>query len=170
MQFVMTGAMTLAPLWLAGQGWSTPTIGLAVSLHMVGMYAFAPIFGRLVTRYGGGWTLGFTLGLVGIVLLSAVVADAAAVVVLRLFLVGVAWSAAQITSTLELSRLANTPDPAAGIRTQGTIDLLASLAGGCGIALAGLLLTSMPYSVIQLAHGATMLVVALGVGFWKNRK
>ena len=51
-QAVMVGVMTVTPLHMKDGGQSTTFIGLMISLHIVGMYAFSPLVGKLTDRLG----------------------------------------------------------------------------------------------------------------------
>jgi MFS family permease len=156
-QFIMTASMTSTPLFLADQGVSMDAVGAAVSLHMAGMYALSPIFAILERRVGSARLMvGATICLAA-TLLSALWASSVGLAVARLFLVGVCWSAVQLVTTLRFAQVAVEANPES-IRVQGTLDLAASLAGACGIAVAGGLMALADYSVVQGVFGAILLV------------
>jgi len=167
-QFVMTGAMTAAPLHLMQTGWGTAEIGLAISFHMAGMYLFAPVFAHLFNRFGAA-RISVAVGLVlsGLMIMSLFVTSAAADVA-RLFLIGVAWSGIQIPVTLELTRQASGQDRSA-LRSQGRVDMSSSIAAGLGIALSGLFLVQVGYAHIQAGYGLLMLV-ATGYTLFSREK
>src|SRR5438034_879066 len=51
-QFVMISTTSTSPLYLHDQGHNVQTIGLAVSLHLAGMYVTSPLAGWLSDRFG----------------------------------------------------------------------------------------------------------------------
>src|SRR4029450_12825045 len=51
-QFVMIATTSTSPLYLHDQGHSVATIGVAVSLHLAGMYVASPLCGWLADRRG----------------------------------------------------------------------------------------------------------------------
>ena len=51
-QFVMIATTSTSPLYLHDQGHAVRTIGLAVSLHLGGMYIASPLSGWLCDRVG----------------------------------------------------------------------------------------------------------------------
>ncbi|MGW2656470.1 MFS transporter [Streptomyces sp. NPDC001478] len=50
--FIMVGIMTITPVHLSGHGAGTGTVGTLVALHVIGMFAPAPLVGRLADRHG----------------------------------------------------------------------------------------------------------------------
>ena len=74
-QFVMIGTTSTSPVYLHDQGHPVPTIGLAVSAHLAGMYVASPLSGFLCDRLGrlpiiaaGGLVLIGAVMLTGLVL------------------------------------------------------------------------------------------------------
>src|SRR6266436_7922015 len=51
-QFVMISTTSTSPLYLHDQGHTVGTIGVAVSLHLAGMYVTSPLAGWLADRFG----------------------------------------------------------------------------------------------------------------------
>src|SRR5256886_7904362 len=51
-QFVMISTTSTSPVYLHDQGYHVQTIGLAVSLHLAGMYVASPLSGWLCDRFG----------------------------------------------------------------------------------------------------------------------
>ena len=62
--FVMVAVMAMAPVHMRGQGHGLEVIGLVVSVHIAGMFAPAPLTGRLTDRFGA-----LTVAVVGAALL-----------------------------------------------------------------------------------------------------
>lgn len=103
--FVMVGIMTVAPVHLTQHGAGHGTIGLLVALHVVGMFAPAPVTGRLADRHGP----------VPVVLAGAVVSLAACVLgafsdghatlltTAYLVLAGIGWNAGVVGASALLT-------------------------------------------------------------------
>src|SRR5439155_5650890 len=93
-QLVMIGTTSTSPLYLHDQGHHVDVIGLAVSLHLAGMYAASPLTGWLCDRVGrlpvivtGGLMLIGALALAGLTPGSN-----GGLVILGLFLNGIGWN------------------------------------------------------------------------------
>ena len=70
-QFVMISTTSTSPVYLHDQGYHVQTIGLAVSLHLGGMYVASPLSGWLCDRFGRLTMIGVgALVLVAAVLLA----------------------------------------------------------------------------------------------------
>src|SRR5205085_6356251 len=51
-QATMTLIMTITPIHLEDHGHGLDTVGVVISAHVMGMFALAPISGRLSKRFG----------------------------------------------------------------------------------------------------------------------
>jgi MFS family permease len=165
---VMVGVMSMTPVHIRSGG-HTPAatlriVGIVLSLHIAGMYAFAPIMGWLSDRFGRRQVI---LG--GIALLLAACATAGTAghdsvrLAIGLVLLGLGWSATMVagSSLLSLSIDADLK-PAA----QGLSDLIMGIAGASAGALSGVVvqvsgfptltlvaaLMTTPLAVLALAH------------------
>ena len=163
-QAVMVGVMVMSPVHMGDHGADVRIIGLTISLHIFGMYAFSPVFGRLVDRLGTRAVLG--VGLVQLllaVLLAALSTPQGGVGFLAgLLLLGTGWSASLIASSALLteSLALDARAPA-----QGLSDLAMNVAGGSAGALSGLLMTLLGYprmaaATVLLLLGPAWLVLA----------
>jgi MFS family permease len=165
-QLVMIGTTSTAPVYLHDSGHQAGLIGLAVSLHLGGMYVASPLSGWLSDRFGRLPTIGAG----GVVLLLALAiaglapGAAAAVVVLGLFLNGIGWNLAFVSASALLTD-ALSPDERASI--QGLADLATGLMGALGSAAGGMILGTWGFAVLN-ALGAVMLVGPLAAS-WLQR-
>jgi MFS family permease len=138
-QFVMIGTTSTSPLYLHDQGHHVRTIGLAVSMHLGGMYVASPLSGWLADRAGRLPVI--ALG--GLVLLAAVTLAGLApgresgLVILGLFLNGIGWNLAFVAGS---ALLTDALSPAERTSIQGMADLAMGLMGALGSALGGLVL------------------------------
>lgn len=142
-QVVMTLLMTMAPLHVTAHGHDDATVGLVLSAHTFGMFALAPLSGRLTDRLGSPATI-----LLGMATLasSAIIAAAAppsqdALLVFALFLLGFGWNLGFVAGS---AMLAEGLDLRERTRLEGIADALiwssaaaASLSSGIIVAWAG---------------------------------
>lgn len=155
---VMVAVMVMTPLHMRHGGAGLEVIGLVISVHVLGMFAFAPLVGWLADRLGRAAVL--TAG--GITLLAAVVLAGLAPaghspgLAAGLFLLGVGWSCCLLGSSallVDAVPLAERPG------VQGVADLVAGLfAAGAGV-LAGVVVAQWGYPVLNVGAGVLALVV-----------
>lgn len=118
-QAAMQMAMVTVPLQLTHHGYELPAVALSTSIHVAGMYGPSLPMGRLVDRMGRGPLL------VAGAIVEAVGAGIAtftqdhASITLGIFLVGVGWCAANVSSTAMV--IDSTPTSARG-RGVGLLD------------------------------------------------
>jgi predicted MFS family arabinose efflux permease len=161
---VMIGVMTMAPVHVrsAGHdaGHTLRLVGVVLSGHIAGMFAFAPVFGWLTDRVGRRPVV--ALGIALLLLACAVTGTAGydpARLVGGLMLLGLGWSATMVAGSTLLS------DAFSGdLRTsaQGVSDLVMGLAGASAGAISGVIVEAWGYPTLTLlAALATAPLVAL---------
>lgn len=166
-QLVMIGTTSTSPLYLHDHGHAVGTIGLAVSLHLGGMYVASPLSGWLCDRFGRLPMIGAG----GVVLLAALAlaglapGRASGAVIAGLFLNGVGWNLAFVSASALLTD-ALSPQERAAI--QGLADLVMGLMGAVGSALGGVVLGAWGFGMLN-ALGAALLVVPLAAS-WLQRE
>jgi MFS family permease len=165
-QIVMIGTTSTSPVYLHDHGHSVGTIGLAVSMHLGGMYVASPLSGWLCDRFGRVPTI--VAGAVGL-LLAVVVAGIApgsesGLVMLGLFLNGVGWNLAFVAASALL-----TDALSASERTsiQGLADLVMGLMGALGSAAGGMVLGAWGFGALN-ALGAAVVLAGLAA-MWLQR-
>jgi len=137
-QVVMVAVMTAAPLDMHRHGSGLGPIGLVLSAHTLGMFAVAPISGRLADRHGGAPVM-----LAGLCLAAGACAFAAGAAAtgdtphgIIYFGLGVAWNLAFVGGSTALSRDA---EPDQRLALEGAVDgvvwSVAALAGAGSTAL-----------------------------------
>lgn len=141
---VMVGVMVMSPVHMGDHGADVRVIGLTISLHIFGMYAFSPVFGRLVDRLGTRPVLALGLLQLLLAVLLAALSTPQGGIGFRagLLLLGSGWSAALIASSALLTE--SLPLDARA-PAQGLSDLGMNVAGGSAGALSGLLMTLLGY-------------------------
>jgi predicted MFS family arabinose efflux permease len=165
-QFVMISTTAISPLYLHDQGHAVGTIGVAVSLHLAGMYVASPLSGWLADRFGrlpviaaGALLLIFAVGLAGIA-----PGTAAVPVILALFLNGVGWNLAFVAGS---ALLTDALAPAERASVQGFADLLMGLMGAIGAVAGGMILGLWGFAILN-AVGAVLVLGPLAVT-WLRR-
>jgi len=155
-QFVMISTTSTSPVYLHDQGYHVQTIGLAVSLHLAGMYVASPLSGWLCDRFG---RLSI-IALGALVLIGAVIVAGFApgsdrgLVILGLFLNGVGWNFAFVAGS---ALLTDALSPAERASTQGLADLVMGLMGAFGSAAGGMILGVWGFTVLNTLGSALVL-------------
>ena len=136
---VMVGIMAMTPVHIRGAGYEPQLtlriVGIVLSLHIAGMFAFAPVTGWLTDRYGRRPVI---LGAVGVLLIACAVAGTAGhgstQLAVGLTLLGLGWSGTMVAgSTLLSESVPARLRPSA----QGLSDVAMGLAGATAGALSG---------------------------------
>jgi MFS family permease len=154
-QGTMAMMMAMTPLVLTLRGYDFTAISLAVSLHVIGMFAFSIYMGKLTDRFGRKPLLGIGLVVAASGALLVPVTPYYPVITLGLFLVGLGWSAANVAST---ALIADTTSPQERGRAIGAADSLAAslaigmpLIGGVMVDLWGLLAVGVLGAALALS-------------------
>ncbi|HWP77650.1 MAG TPA: MFS transporter [Methylomirabilota bacterium] len=160
-QFVMISTTSTSPLYLHDQGHTVGTIGVAVSLHLGGMYVSSPLSGWLSDRFGrmpviasGALMLIFAVAIAGLA-----PGQAGATIILGLFLNGIGWNLAFVSGS---ALLTDALSPVERASVQGLADLLMGLMGAIGSAAGGMILGLWGFAILN-AVGALLVLGPLGV-------
>ena len=160
----MVTVMVMTPVHMKHVDVSLTIIGLVISVHVLGMYAFSPLVGSLSDRIGRVRTI--QIGIVTLLLAASISASAAAddavTLGVGLFLLGLGWSCTLIAGSAFLTE---SVAPEMKTSTQGASDLVMNLAGAAGGALAGVIIASLSYGWLC----AFSAVPVLGLGLWSLR-
>src|SRR5215475_2593655 len=159
-QFVMISTTSTSPVYLHDQGHTVQTIGIAVSLHLGGMYVASPLSGWLCDRFGRlpMITVG-ALVLIGAVMLAGLAPGSdRGLVILGLFLNGVGWNLAFVAGS---ALLTDALSPAERASTQGLADLFMGLMGAVGSAAGGMILGVWGFTILNTI-GAVLVLGPLG--------
>ncbi|MEV4122158.1 MFS transporter [Micromonospora sp. NPDC049645] len=162
---VMVAVMAMTPVRLGESHADADVlrlVGVVLSLHIAGMYAFAPVVGWLTDRLGRRAVI---LGGVGLLLAACAVAGTAGHHTPRLsvglVLLGLGWSGTMVAGSTLLSE--SVP---ADVRpsVQGLSDLIMGLAGAGAAVASGFVMQIAEYPVLTLlAAVATAPLVALAL-------
>lgn len=164
-QAVMVGVMTATPLHMNEGAHEIRIIGFVISLHIVGMYFFAPVVGIFVDRFGprpviavGGMIL-FT----GAEMASHTSPEDRLGVFVGLFLVGLGWSFGLIAgSTLLTSSFTVTER----VPVQGAADLVMSAAGAAAAFSSGVVYEFGSYHALS-HYGGLAAVGLTAYAIWR---
>ncbi|HUG87209.1 MAG TPA: MFS transporter [Actinomycetota bacterium] len=156
---VMVTFMAQLPPTIHQHGAGELTVSVVVSIHLAGMFAFSPVFGAVIDRWGRrmGLFLGAVLSASGVALGMA--STATVPVGAGLLLIGMGWSAAYLGSTAVVSDLAAPHERA---RALGVTDLVAALSAGGGTLGGALLIGSAGLGALGVA-GLALLALPIAL-------
>jgi MFS family permease len=165
----MVSVMVMTPVHMKHVDVSLRIIGLVISVHVIGMYAFSPVVGSVSDRIGQIRTI--QLGLL-ILLASAVISGSAAAddvprLGVGLFLLGLGWSCTLIAGSTLLSF---SVDQELKTSIQGASDLVMNLSGALGGAVAGVIISFSSYGWLCVAAAVPVVVLAFRSRLLKSFK
>jgi len=150
----MVAVMVMTPLHMEHGGAELRVIGIVISVHVLGMFAFSPLVGLLADRAGRPPVLfaGGVLLLVSLVLCSRSPEGSSWQIFAGLFLLGLGWSFATVAAS---TMIADHAPIDARTDVQGSSDLLMGLSAAGAGGLAGVVVGALGYPA--LAVGAILL-------------
>jgi len=156
----MVAVMVMTPVHMAHVDVTLTIIGLVISIHVLGMYAFSPLVGALTDRLGGLRVI--QIG-VAILLSSALIsgfarADDAITLGIGLFLLGLGWSCTLIAGS---ALLTESVSPEFKSASQGASDLVMNLSGASGGAIAGVVIATLSYGWLCLLSAIPVALLGL---------
>jgi MFS family permease len=164
---VMVGVMAMTPVHIKGAGHDAARtlgiVGLVLSFHIAGMYAFSPVFGWLTDRLGRRPVIftGIALLLAACALAGSAGHDTARLAA-GLMLLGLGWSATMVAGSTLLSESIPVDLRASA---QGLSDLVMGLAGATAGAVSGVVVAAWSYPtltlLVALATAPLILLVSL---------
>ena len=145
---VMVAVMSMTPVHMDGQGDGLELIGLTISLHIAGMYAFSPLVGWLADRYGRirAIAAGQVL-LVAAAVLTATAGMSTQRIMAGLVLLGLGWSFSTVSASALLADAVPAGDRP---RVQGTSDLFMNLAGASAGVAGGVVVALAGYTALSV--------------------
>ena len=156
----MIAVMIMTPLHMEHGGAHLDVIGLVISIHVLGMFAFSPLVGRACDRWGRGpvMTAGGVVLLVSIALSGLSEAGMSWHISAGLFLLGLGWSLATVAAS---ATIADRAPLERRTEVQGGSDMLMLLAAAGAGALSGPVMGQWSYST--LAFSTALLAVGVVV-------
>ncbi|NUR25615.1 MAG: MFS transporter [Catenulispora sp.] len=163
---VMVSVMSMTPVHMNADGMSVTVIGVVLSVHIAGMYAFSPLVGAAVDRVGRIPVLAAGMAVLAAACLIVGVAPMGSRphMVVGLLLLGVGWSCGVVAGSTLLTE--STPDRVRP-SVQGASDFVMQGSSAGGAALAGLVVGTLGYSwlaglaVALLAPVAVLVMVTV---------
>ncbi|HJR15417.1 MAG TPA: MFS transporter [Gemmatimonadales bacterium] len=164
---VMIGVMAMTPVHIRSAGHGAPQtlsiVGLVLSFHIAGMFAFSPVVGWLTDRLGRRPVI-----VAGIALLLTACGMAGSAgheparLAAALMVLGLGWSATMVSGSTLLSDSIATELRASA---QGLSDLVMGLAGASAGAVSGAIVDAWGYPTLTLlaAFAAVPLIVLLAL-------
>ena len=154
---VMIAVMAMTPVHIRGAGHDAAhtlrIVGVVISVHIAGMYAFSPVMGWLTDRWGrrpviaGGITL-----LLGACALAGTAGHHHAQLATALLVLGLGWSATMVAGSTMLTESVPSELRAS---SQGLSDLIMGLAGAAAGALSGVVVFAWGYPTLALLAALT---------------
>jgi MFS family permease len=160
-QMAMVGVMGVTPTALDHAHHGGTTISFVISIHIAGMFAFAPLIGRWMDRVGRRAALvaGCATSIAGA--LIAATELSAVVVGVGLFAIGLGWSATFLGATAVISDI-TAPNERSG--ALGFTDLLVNMSSAAAGLIGGIVLEAAGYGLLGIVLaalvGAALIFVA----------
>jgi MFS family permease len=156
----MVSIMVMTPVHMSHMDVALSVIGLVISVHVLGMYAFSPIVGALSDKLGRVRVIQIgILILIAAATLAGLAPDMQTVPLgIALFLLGLGWSCTLIAGSTFLSESVSVEMKPS---SQGASDLVMNLMGALGGAASGLIIGIFSFGWLCVFVGS--LILALGV-------
>jgi MFS family permease len=165
-QLVMVMIMSMTALHMRGLHREWRVVGLVISLHLVGMFAFSPVSGSLADRFGrvtvivGGAAL-----IVSASVIAAVAPLANSSLLISLFLLGLGWNFGLVAGS---ALLTDAVQPAERPDLQGFADLVQSGVSAISGLVSGLIFAELGFSALGLI-GASLMILPMSA-VWARRR
>jgi MFS family permease len=157
-QMAMVAVMGVTPIALHRHETSSTVVSTVISLHIAGMWAFSPLIGAALDRFGRrpGLIAGGAASIAGALLAST---DTPGFVAVGLFAIGLGWSATFLGATAVISDLTDPSERGAAL---GFNDLLVSLCSAVAGLLGGLVFEGAGFRILGFGVATLVLIVVLG--------
>lgn len=164
--FVMIMVMVITPLHMRQHDHSLDSVSWVFVAHVLGMYAFSILTGRVTDALGRPTAIRMGAILLIAACATASAAQTVAALALALFLLGLGWNLCYVAGS---SLLTDILRPAERARIQGSNDLLVGLTAAAGSLGAGQLFAWVGYPSMAWS-GATIAAGLLVYSFANGRK
>lgn len=159
----MVAVMVMTPLHMEHGGAELRVIGVVISVHVLGMFAFSPVVGWLADRLGRAPVLAAGGGLLVVsLLLSGAAPEGSSWQIFGgLFLLGLGWSFATVAAS---TLIADHAPLDAKADVQGAADLLMGLGAAAAGGVAGVVVGAVGYGALSYGSLALALLVVVAAG------
>ncbi|MGI8414966.1 MAG: MFS transporter [Nakamurella sp.] len=156
---VMAAVMTMTPVHMADHGASLNLIGLAISVHVLGMYGLSPLVGIISDRWGRIPAILIGQGcFVASALIAGLSGTSTIMVTIGLFLLGLGWSFSLIAgSTL----LGETVPSEIRPTVQGTGDMAMNVVAAIAAGVSGVVMAKWGFGGLNVIAGILTIPVLL---------
>ena len=165
-QVVMVMLMVITSVHMVDHHHPLTSISLVISSHVVGMYAFSLVSGRLVDGWGRAPVMITGAVILVVSCLGAPLSPQVFPVALALFLLGLGWNFCYVGGS---SLLSDRLRPAERARTQGLNDCLVGLVSAAGSLTSGVIFAAAGYGAMSLVGAAVALVPLAFNLWWRHR-
>ena len=150
---VMTSLMVMTPLHMHQGGAALEVIGVVISVHVLGMFAFAPLVGWATDRFGRPMVLsaGAVVLFVALYLSGTAPQGASYRIGAGLFLLGLGWSLCTVAASTLLSESAPLD---ARTDVQGAADLVMGLTAALAGGVAGVVVGTLGFGALTIFAAA----------------
>jgi MFS family permease len=158
-QLVMALIMVMTPLFIRSNDGNLSTVGWVMMAHALGMFAIAPITGRLVDTFGPRRIIVMsvvTLTVSGLIAAAAGTAQTP-VLIIGLFLLGVGWNFGFVAGS---SLLQEGLPMVNRLKIQGFADSITWISGAVAAGISGLIVAGTSYMTLALI-GAVLSLIPL---------
>lgn len=160
---VMVAVMSMTPVHIRGAGHDAAhtlrIVGVVISLHIAGMYAFSPVMGWLSDRFGRRPVIA---GGIALLLAACAIAGTAGhnhvQLSVALMVLGLGWSASMVAGSTLLTESVPVDIRAS---SQGLSDLVMGLAGASAGALSGVVVFAWGYPTLALLAAVTTIPLVI---------
>lgn len=160
-QVVMVMIMIATPLHIRHHGFDLGVVGLVMSAHTLGMFAFSPLTGRLADVVGRYRTILAGIAVLGVAAILAATAPTGStgMLLLALFLLGLGWNLGFVAGS---ALLTTGFAPELRARVQGRADSITWMASATAGLASGAFYQVTDYRLVSLA-GLGLLALPLAV-------
>ena len=162
---VMVMVMVITSLHMRNHNHSVPAISLTISLHVVGMFAFSILSGRLADKIGRARVIAAGGVVLILACMAAPLSPAFVPITFGLFLLGLGWNFCFVGAS---SLLSDQLSPDERARTQGFNDLLMGLVAASGSFLSGHVFAAVGYGTMG-AISAGVSIIPFALAIWWQR-
>ena len=152
--------MTMTPLHMTEHGHDLGAVGIVLSAHTLGMFAFSPLSGKLTEQVGTVPTifLGTAVLAISSVMAAAAPPDGGVVLLLALFLLGLGWNFGYVAGSTMLSDNLELHERT---RIQGTADALIWSTAAAASLGSGLIMAAVGYTWLGILGAAVVVIPVL---------
>ncbi|MGH3361197.1 MAG: MFS transporter [Nocardioides sp.] len=156
----MVGVMVMTPLHMEHGGAELRIIGIVISVHVLGMFAFSPLVGWAADRFGRAPVLfsGGVVLLAALLLCGLAPEGSSWQIFAGLFLLGLGWSFATVAAS---TMIADHAPLDARTDVQGAADLIMGLTAAAAGGVAGVIVGAFGYPTLAAVTAALAVVVLL---------